>query len=133
MTPEQLMMPVLVVDDLPSARKIVTRLLARIGFSTIHEANNGQEALAIAASVLPRLIISDWDMPTMSGIELIKALKAIPALSAVPVIVLTSSAERDEVLTAREAGAADYLAKPVSLKALQQRVEAVLAGVPMSV
>lgn len=116
--------PALVVDDYASMRSVVIEVLKRAGFTEIHQAGNGQLALA---KVLERqkigLIVSDWYMPTMDGLDLLRALKANPQTAHIPVLMITAEGQRDNVLDAMQSGAAGYIVKPFAPSELQKRLE----------
>ncbi|MCP4820321.1 MAG: fused response regulator/phosphatase [Shimia sp.] len=114
---------VLVVDDSRVQRRILSVSLKREGYQVL-EAASGQEALEICAEELPDLILSDWMMPGMSGLELCRAIRNIPAESYCYFILLTSKSEKDEVAQGFDAGADDFLTKPVNGYELRARISA---------
>jgi len=116
--------PVLVVDDYASMRSVVIEVLKRAGFTEIHQAGNGQLALAkVLEHPKIGLIVSDWYMPTMDGLDLLRALKANPQTAHIPVLMLTAEGQRDNVLDAMQSGAAGYIVKPFAPSELQKRLE----------
>ena len=114
---------VLVVDDMMSMRNIVKRALLEIGYKNIHEALNGEEALEKLKSGGFGLVLLDWNMPVMSGIELLRSMRADPTLQAIPVLMITAEAKMDNIMEAVQAGVSDYLVKPFSGQALQEKLE----------
>jgi two-component system chemotaxis response regulator CheY len=118
---------VLVVDDVPSARKVVSRLLNRLGLTNIVEANSGDDALQHVQSGGVSLVISDWNMPSMDGLTLLNKLRDETQSADVPFILITSSADRDEVIHAFKAGISDYIVKPFNGETLGRKVESVIA------
>ena len=116
--------PALVVDDYASMRSVVIEVLKRAGFTEIYQASNGQLALAKALEH-PKigLIVSDWYMPTMDGLDLLRALKANPQTAHIPVLMITAEGQRDNVLDAMQSGAAGYIVKPFAPSELQKRLE----------
>lgn len=118
---------VLVVDDVPSARKVVSRLLQRLGLTNIVEANCGDEALRQIQTGDVSLVISDWNMPSMDGLTLLNKLRDETDGAQVPFILITSSADRDEVIQAFKAGISDYIVKPFNGETLGRKVESVIA------
>ena len=102
--------PALVVDDYASMRSVVIEVLKRAGFTEIHQAGNGQLALAkVLEHKKIGLIVSDWYMPTMDGLDLLRALKANPQTAHIPVLMITAEGQRDNVLDAMQSGAAGYI------------------------
>lgn len=116
--------PALVVDDYASMRSVVVEVLKRAGFTEIHQAVNGQMALTrLAEHRKIGLIISDWYMPEMDGLELLQAVKANPKTAKIPVLMITAEGQRDNVLAAMQSGAAGYIVKPFTPTSLQERLE----------
>jgi two-component system chemotaxis response regulator CheY len=118
-----LSLKVLVVDDMMSMRNIVKRALREIGYQNIHDAMDGEEALEKLKSGGFGLVLLDWNMPVMSGIELLRTIRADPALKAIPVLMITAEAKMDNIMEAVQAGVSDYLVKPFSEQALQEKLE----------
>ncbi|TXG95860.1 MAG: response regulator [Rhodocyclaceae bacterium] len=115
---------VLVVDDFASMRSVVCEVLKRTGFTDIIQASNGQSALArLLEHKKIGLVVSDWYMPEMDGLALLRAIKANPALAKIPVLMITAEGQRDNVLDAMQSGAAGYIVKPFTPTALQMRLE----------
>jgi len=117
---------ILVVDDSPTGRSLVRSALERAGFE-VREAVDADEALALLDSEIPDLVITDVMMPKVDGYELVRRIRKNPALSGLPVIVLTAKGELADKVAGFEAGADDYLVKPVELEELLLRVRALLA------
>jgi two-component system phosphate regulon response regulator PhoB len=117
---------VLVVDDDPDVRELVALRLRLDGYEVQGEAD-GEAGLAAATARPPALVIADWMMPRLSGLELCRALRRDPATAAVPVLLLTARTQEDDVQRAFAAGADDYILKPFSPRELSSRVGAVLA------
>lgn len=115
---------VLVVDDFASMRSVVCEVLKRTGFTEIIQASNGQSALArLLEHKKIGLVVSDWYMPEMDGLALLRAIKANPALAHIPVLMITAEGQRDNVIDAMQSGAAGYIVKPFTPTALQMRLE----------
>ena len=129
------MKTVLVVDDDTDIRELITWKLTQAGFGILSEPD-GEAGLAAASGasatmfgVRPDLVILDWAMPRMSGIDVCRALRADPATAGIPVILLTAKAQEAEVERGFEAGADDYIVKPFSPREMLRRVEALLSRV----
>jgi two-component system chemotaxis response regulator CheY len=117
---------VLIVDDVPSARKVIVRLLAKLGVTNVVEASSGEEALAHLGAGGFELVISDWNMPELDGLQLLAQMRQSTDHQKLPFILITSSADRDEVVHAFKAGISDYIVKPFNGETLAKKVDAVL-------
>ncbi len=118
-------MPILVVDDFSTMRRIVKTCLKQIGFENITEAADGKEALTKLESTEFRLIVSDWNMPNMMGIELLRAVRGSDKLKTIPFIMVTAEGNKDNIIEAAKAGVSNYIVKPFTADVLQQKMEAV--------
>ena len=116
----------LVVDDFSTMRRIVRGLLKEMGWSKVEEAEDGVAALAKLKSQPFDFVICDINMPIMSGIDLLKAVKADAALRHVPMLMVTAEARKEDIVLAVQCGAAGYLVKPFTKAALQERVNKAL-------
>ena len=114
---------ILIVDDVPSARKIVKRLLNKLGFKNIAEAASGINALEIIKAGDINLVISDWHMPEMEGIELVEKLRQQPETKKLPFIMITGTNSSEEVLRAVQGGVDDYVVKPFDSEILSKKIE----------
>ena len=119
-------MKVLVVDDFSTMRKIVKNNLKGMGFSNIIEAENGQKALEELKKESVGLIISDWNMPVMSGIELLKAVRGDAGLKSIPFIMVTAEGQKDNVMEAAKAGVSNYVVKPFTPDTFSEKLQKVL-------
>ncbi len=119
-------MKALVVDDSMTIRRIVIKALNLAGITEAQEATNGQEAVKATAGQSFDVILLDWNMPQMSGIEALRAIRAAGNKS--PVIMVTTEAEKSRVIEAIKAGANDYLIKPFAPEQLAEKVRAVAAA-----
>jgi two-component system chemotaxis response regulator CheY len=117
---------VLVVDDQLSMRQVTRMALEKIGVRLIHEAENGTAALAKAVAQPLDLIISDFNMPEMDGLGLLRAVRGHPAVRKLPFILITGRGDRELVVTAAQAGVNNYLVKPFTEAVLRQKVEEVM-------
>lgn len=114
---------VLVVDDMLTMRKIVTKILRELGFTDIQEAQDGQEAWEKAKSGQFGLVISDWNMPNCTGLEFLKRVRADQKLAKTPFILVTAEAEQQQVAEAIKSGVDQYVVKPFSKDALKVKLE----------
>jgi len=114
---------VLVVDDFPTMRRIVKNLLKQLGFENIDEAENGEDALRKLRNAEYGLVVSDWNMPVMEGIELLKNVRNDPALKDIPFLMVTAEAEKEKVIEAIKAGVDNYIVKPFTGEVLKEKLE----------
>lgn len=121
-------MKVLVVDDSSTMRRIVVNSLQKCGNYSVVEAENGEEALN-RWTPDTGLVLTDWNMPVMSGLDFVKALRARPDGASVPIIMITTRGVREDVLTAVSAGVTNYIAKPFTPAVLKEKIELVLSVV----
>ncbi len=125
----------LVVDDFESMRRIIRNILVQMGFDQVDVAPDGECALRMLENGDYGLLVTDWSMPGMDGIELVRAVRADPRLAALAVLMVTAETTRDGVLRAIEAGVDEYLVKPFTQEALRAKIERLLAsraGAPAS-
>jgi two-component system chemotaxis response regulator CheY len=116
----------LVVDDSATMRRIVVNSLQRVGFTDVVEASDGAEALEKLSGI--DFLITDWNMPKVSGAELTRAVRGRDDTRALPVIMVTARSVRDDILTAMEAGVDSYVVKPFTPQVLREKIDAVLAA-----
>ena len=117
-------MKTLVVDDFATMRKIVKNVLRQIDITNVTEAENGKQAIEILrADPAYELIVSDWIMPEMTGIEFLKACKEDENIRKVPFVMVTAEAQKDSVLEAIKAGVDNYIVKPFTPDKLQEAIE----------
>lgn len=119
-------MKILLVDDSTTMRRIQRNTLEKLGHSEIIEAGDGAEAIAKLQAGPFDLVLMDWNMPNMTGIDALKKIKADPALKAVPVIMVTSESEKSRILEAIQSGAANYVVKPFQAETLAEKIAAVV-------
>jgi len=117
---------ILVVDDQFAVRQVTRLALERIGVRMIHEAENGQAALQKAVSQPIDLIISEFNMPELDGLGLLRAVRGHPAVRKLPFILITGRGDRELVVTAAQAGVNNYLVKPFTEAILRQKMEEVM-------
>ncbi|MEW5744023.1 MAG: chemotaxis response regulator CheY [Nitrospirota bacterium] len=119
-----LTLKVLVVDDFPTMRRIVKNLLKQLGFEHIDEAEDGSQALTKLRSGNYGLVVSDWNMPNMEGIELLRNVRKEPEpLRDVPFLMVTAEAEKEKVIEAIKAGVDNYIVKPFTAEILKEKLE----------
>jgi len=115
-------MKILVVDDMVTMRRIMKNILKQLGFANIDEAENGQEALQKLRSDTFGCVVSDWNMPVMTGIDLLRAIKADEKLKAIPVLIVTGKAQQSNLVEAVQAGASNYIVKPFTVETMQEKL-----------
>jgi len=120
-------MKFLVVDDSVTMRRIILNALERIGYHDAVEAADGHEALAKFDPSIG-FIITDWNMPVMSGLEFARAVRATPAGQSVPILMVTTRGAREDIVTAVEAGVNNYILKPFTPSVLKEKIDRLLAG-----
>ena len=117
---------VLVVDDQSSVRALTRMTLEQIGISQVHEAENGRKAMEMASSQPIDLIISDFNMPEMDGLHLLRTVRGDPVVKKLPFILLTGRGDRDLVVKAAQAGANNFVVKPFTAATLREKIEQVM-------
>ena len=117
---------ILVVDDFSTMRRIVRNLLKELGFANVHEAEDGVDALnKLRGDNTFQFVVSDWNMPNMTGIELLRAIRADAALKHLPVLMVTAEAKRENIIEAAQAGASGYVVKPFTAATLDEKLKKV--------
>jgi two-component system chemotaxis response regulator CheY len=119
---------VLVVDDYATMRRIVRNLLGQIGFAKIEEASDGADALAKLRAAQFGLVISDWNMEPMTGLQLLKEVRADVRLKDMPFIMVTAESKTENVIAAKEAGVNNYIVKPFNAETLKKKIESVIGA-----
>jgi len=122
-------MPVLVVDDHVTMTRIIHKLLQQLGFVSLDDANDGVAALAKMRANYYGLVISDWNMESMSGYELLLQIRSDPLLKETPFIMVTAESKTQHVVAAMKAGANNYIRKPFDALTLKSKIETVFAAV----
>ncbi len=115
-------MRVLVVDDFSTMRRIVKNTLRQIGFTQIEEAEDGQKAFDRLMSEKFDFVVSDWNMPNMTGIDLLRKVRAEPQLKHLPFLMVTAEAKQENVVEAIKAGVSNYIVKPFTVATLQEKI-----------
>jgi two-component system chemotaxis response regulator CheY len=118
---------ILVVDDFATMRQIVKKSLAALGFTNVTEAVDGVDALAKLDRDQFNFIISDWNMPNMMGIDFLKAVRANDKLKAIPFLMVTAEAKRENVIEAAKAGVSQYIVKPFTVESLEEKMTTIFS------
>ncbi len=120
--PADLSMKVLVVDDMVTMRRIVKNILKQLGFGNVDEAENGQEALQKLRADTFGFVVSDWNMPVMTGIDMLRAIRADEKLKTIPVLMVTAEAQQSNLIEAVQAGVSNYIVKPFTAETMQEKI-----------
>ena len=115
-------MSILVVDDFPTMRRIVRSLLKELGFTNVEEAEDGQEALGKLKGGSFEFVVSDWNMPNLDGLEMLKQIRADDGMKALPVLMVTAEAKKENIVAAAQAGANGYIVKPFTAATLEEKL-----------
>jgi two-component system chemotaxis response regulator CheY len=118
---------ILVVDDFATMRQIVKKSLGALGFHNITEASDGLDALEKLEKDQFGFIISDWNMPNMMGLDFLKNVRAKDTYKAIPFLMVTAEAKRENVIEAAKAGVSQYIVKPFTVESLQEKIDAIFA------
>ncbi|NHI00168.1 chemotaxis response regulator CheY [Oceanimonas doudoroffii] len=118
-------MKILIVDDFSTMRRIIKNLLRDLGFNNTHEADDGTTALPMLKSGDFDFVVTDWNMPGMQGIDLLRAIRADDKLRHLPVLMVTAEAKREQIITAAQAGVNGYVVKPFTAATLKEKLEKV--------
>ena len=120
--PADLNMKILVVDDMSTMRRIVKNILKQLGFANMEEAENGQEALQKLRADTFGFVVSDWNMPVMPGIEMLRAIRADEKLKHIPVLMVAAEAQKENLIEAIQAGVNNYVGKPFTPETMQEKI-----------
>jgi two-component system chemotaxis response regulator CheY len=116
-------MKLLVVDDMSTMRRIVKNALKQLGFVNIEEAEDGNSALVKLRAEKFDFVVSDWNMPNMTGLDLLKAIRQDPALKAIPVLMVTAEAKKENIMEAIQSGVSNYIVKPFTAETLKEKID----------
>lgn len=116
-------MKILVVDDFSTMRRIIKNLLRDLGFTNTSDADDGQTALPMLKSGSYDFLVTDWNMPGMTGIELLKAVRADPDLASLPVLMVTAEQKKEQIIEAAQAGVNGYIVKPFTAITLKEKID----------
>ena len=122
-------MKILIVDDFSTMRRIIKNLLRDLGFSNTHEADDGATALPMLKAGDYDFLVTDWNMPGMTGIDLLKHVRADEKLAALPVLMVTAEAKRDQIIEAAQAGVSGYVVKPFTAQVLKEKIDKIFERV----
>ncbi len=122
-------MKILIVDDFSTMRRIIKNLLRDLGFTNTQEADDGSTALPMLKSGSFDFLVTDWNMPGMTGIELLKAVRADPDLVKLPVLMVTAESKREQIVEAAEAGVNGYVVKPFTAATLEEKIKKIFERV----
>jgi len=120
-------MKFLVVDDFGTMRRIIKNILSEIGYKNVVEADDGENALKRLQEGGVDFVITDWNMPNMSGLELLTAIRANDATKNIPVLMVTAEAAKENVVNAVQAGVNNYIVKPFTAAVLRERIDLILS------
>ncbi|MFN2308654.1 MAG: chemotaxis response regulator CheY [Gammaproteobacteria bacterium] len=116
-------MKILIVDDFSTMRRIIKNLLRDLGFNNTQEADDGNSALPMLQSGNFDFLVTDWNMPGMTGIDLLKAVRADAKLASLPVLMVTAEAKKDQIVEAAQAGVNGYIVKPFTAVTLKEKID----------
>jgi len=122
-------MKILIVDDFSTMRRIIKNLLRDLGFTNTQEADDGTTALPMLRAGDFDFLVTDWNMPGMTGIELLKHVRADAKLVSLPVLMVTAEAKRDQIVEAAQAGVNGYVVKPFTAQVLKEKIEKIFERV----
>ncbi|ACG56885.1 response regulator receiver protein [Hydrogenobaculum sp. Y04AAS1] len=114
---------ILVVDDMSTMRRVIKSILNQLGYSNIEEAENGKDALSKLSSSNYDFVLTDWNMPEMDGLELVKTIRQDPNLKDLPILMVTAEAKKENVLEALKTGVNNYIVKPFTAEILKEKIE----------
>ncbi len=115
-------MKILVVDDMSTMRRIVKNILKQLGFNNLEEAEIGQDALTKLKADTYGFVVSDWNMPVMMGIDMLRAIRADEKLKKIPVLMVTAEAQKENLMEAVQAGVSNYVVKPFTAETMQEKI-----------
>ncbi len=125
-------MKILVVDDFATMRGIIKNLLRDLGFNNVSEADDGNTALPILRTGNFDFLITDWNMPIMTGLDLLKAVRGDAKLAKLPILLVTAEAKRDQIVEAAQAGVNGYVVKPFTANTLKDKIDKIFERIEAS-
>jgi len=121
-------MKILAVDDFATMRRIIKTILKQLGFNNVVEADDGTSAIEILRKDKIDLIISDWNMPKMTGLDLLKSIRTDSTLKHVPFLMVTAEAEKDNIIQAAQAGVNNYIVKPFTAETMKEKIDKIFGA-----
>lgn len=126
-------MKILIVDDFSTMRRIIKNLLRDLGYNNTSEADDGTSALPMLQAGGYDFLVTDWNMPGMQGIDLLKAVRADPKLVKLPVLMVTAESKREQIIEAAQAGVNGYIVKPFTAVTLKEKIEKIFERIETNV
>jgi len=120
-------MKILVVDDFSTMRRIIKNLLRELGFTNLDEADDGDTAWPKLKAGGYDFLVTDWNMPNMTGIDLLKTVRANPQTANMPVLLVTAESKREQIIEAAQAGVNGYIIKPFTAATLKEKIDKIFA------
>ncbi|MEN6317561.1 MAG: chemotaxis response regulator CheY [Syntrophaceae bacterium] len=120
---------ILIVDDFATMRKVIRNLLKQAGYENVAEAEDGVAALKLLKSTKMDFVISDWNMPNMTGIELLRAVRSDGELKTMPFLMVTAESLKENVVEAVKAGVSNYIVKPFTAEVLGEKIEKIMENI----
>lgn len=125
--PANTSMRILIVDDFATMRRIVRNILKQLGYTNAEDADDGTSALALLKSEKFDFVITDWNMPKMTGLDLLKSIRSDPNLKDIPVLMVTAEALQENIVAAAKAGVNDYVVKPFDAQTLKGKIDKIFS------
>jgi two-component system chemotaxis response regulator CheY len=125
--PADTSMRILIVDDFATMRRIVRNILKQLGYTNAEDADDGTSALALLKSEKFDFVITDWNMPKMTGLDLLKSIRSDPNLKDIPVLMVTAEALQENIVAAAKAGVNDYVVKPFDAQTLKGKIDKIFS------
>ena len=125
-------MKILVVDDFSTMRRIIKNLLSELGFTNMSEADDGKTAWPMLQNGGFDFLVTDWNMPGMTGLELLKQVRADDSLKTLPVLLVTAESKREQIVEAAQAGVNGYIVKPFTAKTLKEKIDRIFERIETS-
>ncbi len=122
-------MRILVVDDFATMRRIIKNLLGELGYNNLDEADDGKTAWPIMQTGEVDFLVTDWNMPGMTGLELVKAVRSDPNLKSTPILMVTAEAKKSQIVEAAQAGINGYVVKPFTAGTLNEKIDRIFARI----
>lgn len=122
---------ILIVDDMSTMRRIIKNTLKQLGYQNMEEAEDGQQALGKLRQESFGFVVSDWNMPNMNGLDLLKAIRQDPELKTLPVMLVTAEAKKENILEAIQSGVSNYVVKPFTADTLKEKIDRIFEPKPV--